>query len=426
METLRRHRKNLKTIEGPKKRLCREGAMHRKSGPTHLGIVIAALMLVVSAAGAVRAQQPPEAPPTAPILRLNTTAHTARISQIATDQQNRYAVTASDDKTARVWSLADNRLLAVLRVPVGDGNMGKLFAVAMTPDGVTVALGGWTSASGNHEIIYLFDRASGALQRRLFSPSTVNYLAFSADGGLLAAALSSNGIRVYDAARRYELLPSDKDYADSSYWADFDRQGRLVTSSEDGFIRLYAAGRYDAPVAKVEGRGGKLPFSAVFSPDRQRVAVGYRDRMAVDLLSGKDLSLIKSVDTTGVSGPDLSSTGWSADGSYLFAGGRADQGTVRRWENGGTGRHTDIKVSNDLITELLPLSNGDMLFATATAAFGIIGAQARVTTLQRPGQLDFAGKPGRLRVSDNSEIVEQQTGDPRHEPVCIENAALGY
>lgn len=206
-----------------------------------------------------RTQQQEERPPAEPILRLNTTAHTARIWKIATDRENRYAATASDDKTARVWSLADNRLLSVLRVPVGAGEAGSLRAVAITPDGATLALGGWTGMVGGDQNIYIFDPASGALQRRLSRlPYVVYHLAYSLDGRLLVAALASKGgIRVYDASHGYEPVPSDADYGDYCYSLDFDQQGRLVTSSYDGFIRLYTPGQYDTPIAKVKGRGGK-------------------------------------------------------------------------------------------------------------------------------------------------------------------------
>jgi WD40 repeat protein len=245
-----------------------------------------------------------------PILRLNTIAHTGPINRIATDRENRYLVTVSEDKTARVWSLPHGRLLAVLRVPIGEGDMGKLYAVAMTPDGATVVVGGWTSTSGTDENIYVFDRASGALQQRISGlPMRVLHLAHSVDGSLFVAALKgSNGIRVFDASNGYQPLPSDAAYGDSSYWADFDRQSRLVTTSDDGFIRLYAAGRYNSPASKVKGRGGKNPLSAVFSPDGQRVAVGYGDSAAVDLLSGKDLAFLQAVDTRGVVGPEISTT----------------------------------------------------------------------------------------------------------------------
>jgi WD40 repeat protein len=390
--------------------------MTRRSDSGRHVIGFAVLLLAVLAGSASRAQQPPDAPPTEPILRLNTTAHTAAIRRIATDHENRYAVTASYDKTARVWSLAENRLLALLRVPIGDGNMGRLEAVAVTPDGGTVALGGWTGAAAGQDNIYLLDRASGAIRQRLSElPNVIFHLAYSSDGGLLVATLGgSNGIRLYYATHGYQALPSDTTYGDDSYWADFDRQRRLVTASYDGFIRLYAAGRYDVPIVKVKGRGGSRPFSAIFSPDGQRIAVGYDDSTAVDLLSGKDLKFLQAADTRGVAGPNLIITGWSADGRYLFAGGRGNGVEIRRWENGGTGEHIDIEAGNSTVMELLPLNGGSVLFAAQDPAFGIIDAQGRAKILQSPGQLDFRNRLGTLRVSRDGKSVEQGTDYPQH------------
>lgn len=127
-------------------------------------------------------------PPRTPMLRIETGMHTAAIVRISVDRAGKFLVTASHDKTARVWELATGRLLRVLRVPIGDGNEGKLYAAAISPDGNTIAAGGWASADGLHESIYLFDRESGRLVRRLTGlPIVVKHLAFSLDGSLLAA-----------------------------------------------------------------------------------------------------------------------------------------------------------------------------------------------------------------------------------------------
>jgi hypothetical protein len=100
-------------------------------------------------APASRVATPSGEPLTAPILRLDTGMHTARIGQIGVDAAQGYLVTGSYDKTVRVWELASGRLLRTLRPPIGAGNEGNIYAVALSPDGSTVAAAGWTKAMGS-------------------------------------------------------------------------------------------------------------------------------------------------------------------------------------------------------------------------------------------------------------------------------------
>ena len=267
------------------------------------GCLLALLVFLAAALclpGTGRAQQASEGLPTEPVLRIETGRHGAQIKRIDTDAANRFAVTASDDKTVRVWSLPEGRLLRILRLPLDLGDVGKAYAVAMSPDGGTVAVGGWTGSDGLHEYFPVrpgIGRADtaprGPAKRRL-------HLAYSPDGRRLAASLfGSNGIRVFDAGKDYRPLPSDTQYMDSSYSAMFDRTGRLVTASDDGFVRLYAAEQYLHPIARFKLEGHD-PQSVAFSPDGARVAVGFYDTPNVVVLSGSNLTRLFEAKTTGV------------------------------------------------------------------------------------------------------------------------------
>jgi WD40 repeat protein len=295
--------------------------------------------------------------PSGPILRIETGQHGAIIHRIDTDAENRFAVTASDDKTVRLWSLPDGKLLLILRLPLDLGHIGKATAVAISPDGNTVAAGGWTGIPG-HNNIFLFDRSSGKLTKRLADlPDAVFHLAYSPDGQRLAAALGRKGIRVFDASHGYRLLPSDAaQYKDQCNWAMFDRAGRLVTASSDGFIRLYAAGQYKVPVARFRLEGHQ-PYAAAFSPDGKRVAVGFEDSPKVVVLSGSDLTKLFEADTAGVPNAGLPAVEWSQHGRLLFAGGLwavNDVFQVRRWSDGGRGAFVDIPVAgSNRIVEFL-------------------------------------------------------------------------
>jgi len=52
-----------------------------------------------------------------PILSIEIGMHSAAIKRIGVDRECRLAVTGSVDKTARLWSLPDGRLLQTFRVP---------------------------------------------------------------------------------------------------------------------------------------------------------------------------------------------------------------------------------------------------------------------------------------------------------------------
>src|SRR6185436_159192 len=73
-----------------------------------------------------------------PILRIETGMHSAGINRMAIDERNLVLATVSDDKTVRIWELPALTLVKTIRAPIGKGKEGKLYAVALSPDGRTV------------------------------------------------------------------------------------------------------------------------------------------------------------------------------------------------------------------------------------------------------------------------------------------------
>jgi len=335
-----------------------------------------------------------------PVLRIETGMHTAVIRRIGVDAANRFLVTASEDRTLRVWELPAGRLLRVIRIPIGAGNEGKLYAVAISPDGSTVAAGGWTSnEQGDSESIYLFDRESGRLIRRLGGlPNVVNHLVYSPDGRYLAATLfGKNGIRVFSTPA-YAPAGEDRDYGDKSNGADFDRTGKFVTTSYDGLIRLYATGRDGSLrlLAKRKAMGGQQPCDVKFSPDGSRIAVGFTNSTKVAVLQASDLAPLYAPDTTGVNNGDLHSVTWSADGGTLYAGGSADSGPtncfIRGWADGGRGGYRDIAgVATDTIQHILSLRDGGIIYGAGGPAFGVLDASDRRQLFTTAAIVDYRG-----------------------------------
>ncbi len=370
-----------------------------------LTVLLPLLLLPPAAAGA------DEAPlANRPFPTLDADMHTAVINRFAVDRAGRYGVSASDDKTARVWDLQARTLLRTLRVPIGPDKEGQLYAVAISPDGSTVALGGWTSAADESENIYFFDRASGRLTGRVAGlPNVIKHLAWSPDGRRLAVALGgSSGVRLYAAQPPYAELARDAAYTGSSYSIEFDRNGRLVSTCEDGKLRLYDANlRLLVPPRPVAG--GADPFSARFSPDGSRIAVGFNDSTAVTIVSGTDLTPRATLDTHEANKGNLGSVTWSADGRRLYAAGSNDlpdgQNPVRVFDPASGRELAAWPVSTDTVMDLQALGDGRLVFATADPAWGIVGADGRMQVRHSPPVADHRGNAAGFRLSAGGDRV---------------------
>src|SRR5215472_2616057 len=98
---------------------------------------VLALSLTLWAAVASAEDQPPAAKGLydRPVLVVDPGMHTAIIHRADADSAGRWAVSGSDDKAVRVWSLADGALGRTIRLPAGPGNVGEAYAVAISPDG---------------------------------------------------------------------------------------------------------------------------------------------------------------------------------------------------------------------------------------------------------------------------------------------------
>jgi len=346
--------------------------------------------------------------PKEPILRMETGMHTAPIFRLAVDAQNQFLVTGSSDKTVRLWELSTGRPIKILRPPIGEGFGGRILSVAITPDGKTIACGGRTGfAWEKSQSIYLFDRESGNLIHRIkdLPDASVVHLAYSKDSRFLVATLGGGkGIRIYHT-RDYSIAGVDEEYGDYCVSADFDVNGRLVTASSDGFIRLYM--NDFKLIVKKKPPGGNKPSSVSFSPDGTSIAVGFRDSSKLDVLSGKDLSHRYSPDSSGITRGGLSdinrrglsgitqggflSVSWSLDGKFLYAGKVRAPVFIRKWSGGGRGGFKDLPAGDYDIHQILPLKDGGVVFCTYNAAFGIFDANDKRTIYKSPPIAEYRG-----------------------------------
>src|SRR5262249_2273061 len=162
--------------------------------------------------------------------------------------------------------------------------------LAVSPDGKTVAAGGWTGWDWEGKgSIYLLDVATGDLVKRFGGlDETISALVWSRDGRDLLVGLQGRGGFVGLRADSGTLVARDTQYNDKLQDIDVSPQGRVVTVALDGMVRLYA------PEYRLIGRramtGGSKPISVKYSPDGESFAVGFIDTPVITVSSGGDLS----------------------------------------------------------------------------------------------------------------------------------------
>jgi len=415
-----------------------------------VGVIARAALVAIGAVAGVTASNGSHAqsaePPQQPVMRIEAGGHTAPIRRLAVDATGDILASVSDDKTLRLWNLPEGTLRLVIRPPIGPGAEGELAAVAMAPDGGRVIAAGHTARSWDGAFaIYVFDTASGRLLARLPGlPAPVAHLAFSADGGRFAAALGGRaGIKVWDA-RSGQIVFEDSAYAGPARMVAFDSAGRLATTASDGLVRIYDQdGRLRIKRAPLEGA---RPYGLAWSPDGALLAIGYEDRLRVDLLAAADLRGVFAPDVTGLDGEGLPAITWAADGRggvQLLAAGYATQArttapelgyVVRRWADFGLGPARDIQAARDAITHLLALPRGGAVYAAADPGWGRIGADGTAEQVPQSPGANLRATRATLAIAEDGGAVRFALEaaqppllfDPRHGALTAWDGRAGF
>jgi WD40 repeat protein len=234
------------------------------------------LVLGLALAVPLRADEPAGKP----ILVLDAGGHTAVVKKVLFTPDEKEVITVSHDKTIRFWDATSGEALRTLRIPIGAGNEGRLYAAALSPSGDLLAVGGWGDPAEHFGTIYLIALPEGRIQRLLNGHTNVVYaLAFSPDGQQLASGSADHTARLWNVATG-SCVQTMADHTESIRSLAFSPDGRrLATASDDRTARLWSvpSGRSEAVLS-----GHQAAVHCVaWSRDDKTLATGGLDQSIV-------------------------------------------------------------------------------------------------------------------------------------------------
>ncbi len=228
-------------------------------------------------------------------------------------------VSASGDKTARVWKLDGSGAPIVLR-----GHDGEVRLASFSPDGQQVV-----SASFDKTVRVWKADGSGAPRVLRGHDDGVLSASFSPDGRHVVSASGDKTVRVWKADG--SGAPIVLRGHDAAGWsASFSPDGRhVVSASKDKTVRVWRADGSGVPMV-LRGHDD-IVFSASFSPDGQHVVSASQDKtVRVWRADGSGVPMV-------LRGHDdvVFSASFSPDGQHVVSG--SYDNTVRVWKADGSG-----------------------------------------------------------------------------------------
>ena len=250
------------------------------------------------------------------ILKLDTKGHTARIRDIIVTKSGDI-ISASDDKSVRVWDSATGREKRKILGQIGAGSEGKIYAMALSPNEEFLAIGGFMGEGHgvNDDLvgsIRIYNYKTGKLLKVLKSHTNVVHdLSFSKDGRYLISG-SADKTAIIWSAKSFGLLDTITFHKREVYAVKIIKKANgyfAITAGYDNRIALY--NMQTKEVIKSDKKPYKLQFLAV---SKEHIAVcGFGKEIQIYDYNLNPINTIHSKTTP-------FGLAYSLDGEFLIAG----------------------------------------------------------------------------------------------------------
>jgi len=333
------------------------------------------------------------APPQKPFITLNTDLHTSEIRDIAVNKAKEILVSVSYDKTLKIWDTQTLSLSHTIRFPVEPGNSGKLYSVAISPDGSEIACGAYGGNWEKSDVIYILDVQNLTIKKVIRGLENIpTHLNYSPDGKYLLAAIRNHcEFAIFDT-RDYSRINAFYGHYKGASHAAFSPDGQTIISvGTDSVLRLFdfKDGKITLKAEKSYNTINVKPYTAVFSPDGKKIGVGFLNGEYVEILEAKTLSLLKQPVVFEEENTEawIHTLCWSPDGQTLYGGVYSRRPALIIWKN------NQLTQSNRIFLESSPLDlatlEDKVYFCTEFQTIGFYDAASKEVVYHKSQSLDF-------------------------------------
>jgi mono/diheme cytochrome c family protein len=192
--------------------------------------------------------------------------HKGPVLCVAMSADGKRALSGSEDKTVRLWDVANGTELRCL-----EGHTGEVLAVAFSPDGKHAV------SAGQDRTVRLWDLVSGReLRRFLGHTDKVSSVAFAPDSKRILSGSWDQTLRLWDVTQGLELrrLAGHRSWVAAVAFSPDGRQA--LSGGYDHTVRLWDLGS-GREVHRFEGHLREV-YSVAFSPDGRKIVSGGNDR----------------------------------------------------------------------------------------------------------------------------------------------------
>jgi WD40 repeat protein/DNA-binding winged helix-turn-helix (wHTH) protein len=248
-----------------------------------------------------------------PIVQASLEGHRGQVISVSPSRNGDRVVTASADKTIRIWNPSDGSQIFVL-----SGHTDRVNNAVFSPDGRFIV------SSSNDKTAIIWDVEDRKPLRILEgNQSIVNNAVFNQNGSLVLTAGGDKTARVWDTKSGKGTLVLTG-HLDALNGAAFSPDGKqIATASKDKTANLYLASTGQV-LRVLTGHAGSV-LNVSFSPDGKRVATCSADRTSRvwDVVSGDLVFELRG------HSDNVNSIEFSPEGNWIVTASK--DGTARIW-----------------------------------------------------------------------------------------------